>query len=206
MRGRVEHIQAYLDRWHKGLRLEWNKQIPCWVLTDFLYHPNGQRDRWSRTPSTQGYRGISGEGSVNRVVLFRFQDSTPVIKGDEREDFRPMAPCLGLLIRVLRLSFHGARVQAVNAKVDALEIGEDQASIKAMSDQRSFAREAAENAWKRAAGRVITGAGVYTDSRKIDRDIAKRMREEKRGSEEMDEAVAEQIREGKVNVQQVGGR
>lgn len=194
----IPHIQEMLDEFFPGVRLEYNPFDGFWALTDFTYHPNGARADNVYSKPSRLHLPICGTNITSRRIVWKLID----------DDGNPVIPCRDQIHNALAGAFVGGREEAGLQHVLDVEKQEDKEEEEAQAAQRDAMREMARNAWNRSVDRVISTPDGYTDNRKIDKDIERRMREESELDAEIEAHFADSVKSGAVAYRDLmsGGR
>lgn len=185
------YIQAALDRFFPGVRLEWHPRLQWWVLTDFAAYPDGMPAKNIALGVTNMMRGIAPWEKTNRgAILFwgRIEDGW-------REPLSLFA-----ILETLRKHRRAPTKEAVNKSIDALEAREEAAEAAKKRAEHAASRDRALEAWD-AVKLSMFGAGIrrtpWTHGKAVDAEYAKRTREASNGNEaEADAEVARRLKSG----------
>lgn len=185
------HIQAALDRFFPGVRLEWNGVYEWWILTQEAVYPDGMVVRNQKRPTPRLLRGIEPFAWTSRGALLFW--------GEIETLHREPLSLVGIL-ETLRKYWNGGSKQEAAREIDRLEEGEEAAHARVKEQQRLEGRDRAGDAWN-ALKRSSFGPGMrntpWSHGRAVDKEFARQMQEQHGEMGAIADAeVAQRIKEG----------
>jgi hypothetical protein len=184
-----ERTRRTLDKLFPGVKLSFNERTSRWVLHDELHFHDGMFADEARCITTNAMKGVTYNRLGTRALIYQLDmDGTPI------------QPILDRIIAVLNRSYSGGRPEGVDHhldKIEDMEEGDHQSAQDAVQD----AAHAAKTASRRLAAGLVTSTDQgFTDVRKRDMAIEKKIRDDTKetGTEEADQFMLEEHKAGRV--------